>query len=511
MLRTATPAPAPEGIEARAPVPEGGGHAAQRSGAVLVCVSVCTALVVGFVAAINLAVPQLAASSLRPSSANLLWIVDAYVVIFACLVIPAGAAGDKLGRKGVLMAGLGIFALGAALSAVAPNVAVMLIGRAVTGLGAACVLPNCVGILLHATAPERRPHVLAVWAAASGIGGVAGNVGGGVVLSAGSWRALFVAVALVAVCCLAWAARSAPRSARHERTLDLPGTLLFVAAVVALLTGIIEGPEQGWGSALVLTAFGCAIVLSLCWVGAELRTSHPMLDPRLFRSPALSSAALGMTITFFGSFGLFYVNASLLQYGRGFSVLQAGLGIIPVTVPLVVGTRYVPGLIARIGTPATLTAAFALTSGGLLGLSYASTSAYSVYAAALFVVGLGIMLAAPCLTAQIASALPVERAGIAGGLQSATRELGSALGVAVVGTVLTAGFTHRLPAGLSGRAPLPRTVREALTLAPADHTAVTDAFTHGANSALRAAAVVVLLAGALVVAGSRRANRTAPQ
>ncbi|MDK0524349.1 MFS transporter [Streptomyces sp. ML-6] len=473
--------------------------------------SVCTALVVGFVAAINLAVPQLAASSLRPTSSNLLWIVDAYVVIFACLVIPAGAAGDKLGRKGVLLAGLGIFAFGAVVSAVAPNVAVMLIGRAITGLGAACVLPNCVGVLLHATAPERRPHALAVWAAATGIGGVVGNVGGGAVLSAGSWRALFETVALIAVCCSAWVARSVPRSARLDRTLDLPGTLLFVAAFVALLTGIIEGPEQGWGSTVVLGAFACSVLLSLWWVRVELRATHPMLDPRLFRSAALSSAGLGMTITFFGSFGLFYVNASLLQYGRGFSVLQAGLGIIPLTVPLLVGTRYVPGLIRRIGVPATLSAAFALTSAGLLGLSYASTMAYPLYAAALFVIGLGIMLAAPCLTAQIASALPVERAGIAGGLQSATRELGSALGVAVVGTVLTAGFTHHLPDDLSRHTPLPRTVREALTLAPADHTAVTEAFIHGANTALRTAALVVLLAGALVVAGARRARRTAPR
>ncbi|MGW1190188.1 MFS transporter [Streptomyces sp. NPDC002559] len=494
-----------------APIPEGALRPARRSGPVLACVSVCTALVVGFVAAINLAVPQLAASSLEPTSSNLLWIVDAYVVIFACLVIPAGAAGDKLGRKGVLMAGLGIFAFGAVVSAMAPNVAVMLIGRATTGLGAACVLPNCVGVLLHATAPERRPHALAVWAAATGIGGVVGNVGGGAVLSAGSWRTLFEAVALIAVCCLAWVARSAPRSARLDRTLDLPGTLLFVAAFVALLIGIIEGPELGWGSTVVLVAFVCSILLSLCWVRVELRVPHPMLDPRLFRSVALSSASLGMTITFFGSFGLFYVNASLLQYGRGFSVLQAGLGVIPLTVPLLMGTRYVPGLIRRIGVPATLSAAFGLTSAGLLGLSYASTMAYPVYAAGLFVIGLGIMLAAPCLTAQIASALPVERAGITGGLQSATRELGSALGVAVVGTILTAGFTHHLPADLSRHAPLPRTVQEALTLAPADRTAVTEAFTHGANTALRAAALVVLLAGALVVAGAHRAQRTTPR
>ncbi|MFF0502055.1 MFS transporter [Streptomyces fimicarius] len=484
---------------------------ARKSGPVLAAMSVCTALVVGFVAAINLAVPGLAAGSLRPTSSDLLWIVDAYVVIFACLVIPAGAAGDKFGRKGVLLTGLGVFAFGALISAVAPNVAVMLTGRAVTGLGAACVLPNCVAILLHATAPERRPHALAVWAAATGIGGVVGNVGGGAVLHMGSWRSLFLAVAAVALCCFAWTARSAPRGDRHQRDLDVPGTLLFVAAVVALLIGVIEGPEQGWGSAVVLLSFACCALLGLCWARVELRVPHPMLDPRLFRSPALGSAALGMTMIFFGTFGLFYVNASLLQYGRGFTVLQAGLGIVPLTVPLLVGTRYVPGLVRRIGVPATLSAAFALTGAGLIALSYAATLAYPVYAAALVVVGLGTMLAVPCLTALIASALPVERAGIAGGLQSATRELGSALGVAVVGTVLTAGFTHHLPAGLGEHAPPPHTVRDALALAPADHTAVTEAFTHGAGTALRVAALVVLVAGALVVTGARRDRRTAPR
>lgn len=480
-----------------------------RSGSVLPAMSVCTALVVGFVAAINLAVPKLAASSLQPSSSDLLWIVDAYVVIFACLVIPAGAVGDKLGRKGTLLAGLAIFAAGAAASAVAPNVAVMLAGRAVTGLGAACVLPNCVGILLHATAPERRAHALAVWAAASGIGGVVGNLGGGAVLTAGCWRLLFTAVAVIAVGCLLWARRTVQRSARHERSLDVPGTLLFVAAVVVLLAGIIQGPEQGWASAVVLSAFACSVVLGLCWVLVELRVDHPMLDPRLFRSRTLSAAGAGMALTFFGNFGLFYVNASLLQYGHGFSVLQTGLGIIPMTVPLLVGTRYVPALIRRAGVPRTLSAAFSLTSAGLLVLAFAADRPYPVYAAGLVVIGLGIMLAAPCLTAQIASAVPVERAGIAGGLQSATRELGSALGVAVVGTVLTAGFTRHLPQTLSAHRPAPHTVQEALALAPTDHQAITQAFTDGATTALRAAALIVFLVGAVVVTATRRPGRSA--
>ncbi|WP_431031901.1 MFS transporter [Streptomyces sp. P6-2-1] len=481
---------------------------AHRQGLVLACLSVCTALVVGFVAAINLAVPRLAASSLHPSADQLLWIVDAYVVVFACLVIPAGAAGDKFGRKGTLLTGLAVVAAGALVSAVAPNVAVMLGGRALTGLGAACVLPNCVGVLLHATAPERRGHALAVWAAATGIGGVVGNLGGGALLG-GSWRALFVAVAVVAVACLVWAAAVTPRSARHARRLDIPGTALFVGAVIALLLGIIEGPAKGWSSLTVVAAFAACLVLGMAWVLTELRVRHPMLDPRLFREARLAGAALGMTVAFFGNFGLFYINASLLQYGRGWSVLHAGVGIIPVTIPLLLGSRHVPALVRRFGVPATLSAAFVITSAGLTGLSFTADRAYPWYGACLFVVGLGIMLAVPALTAEIAAGLPLERAGIAGGLQSATRELGSALGVAVVGTILTAGFLHHLPAGLSHESPAPRTVSQALALAPGEHASITAAFTQGADTALRAAALVTLVAGALVVGSVTGAHRRA--
>ncbi|MEU6440694.1 MFS transporter [Streptomyces sp. NPDC047046] len=480
----------------------------RRQGQVLACLSVCTALVVGFVAAINLAVPRLAASSLHPSADQLLWIVDAYVVVFACLVIPAGAAGDKFGRKGTLLTGLAVVAAGALVSAAAPNVALMLFARALTGVGAACVLPNCVGVLLHATAPERRGHALAVWAAATGVGGVVGNLGGGALLG-GSWRTLFVAVAVVAAACLAWTAAVAPRSPRHARRLDVPGTVLFVAAVIALLLGIIEGPEKGWSSPSVVTAFAACLVLGAVWVLLETRVRQPMLDPRLFRDARLAGAGLGMAIAFFGSFGLFYVNASLLQYGRGWSVLRAGVGIIPVTVPLLLGSRHVPALVRRFGVPATLAAAFALTSGGLAGLSLTTELAYPWYGACLFVVGLGIMLAVPTLTAEIAAGLPLERAGLAGGLQSATRELGSALGVAVVGTILTASFTHHLPHELGRPGQAPRTVSEALGAAPGEHSAIIAAFTHGADTALRAAALITLVAGVLVVGGIARAHRGA--
>lgn len=474
---------------------------------VLACICTCTTLVIGLVAAINLAVPKIAASGLHPTSSQLLWIVDIYVVLFACLVIPGGAAGDRFGRKGVLQAGLLAFAAGGAVSAVAQTIPIMLAGRAITGIGAAMVLPNALGVLVHATVPERRGRALAIWAAVSGIGGLVGNIGGGAVLTSGSWRSLFVVVAPIALICGIWVQVVAPRSSRNDRSLDPPGTVLFVIAAIALLIGIIEGPEHGWTSAAVVAAFVLSVIFGACWLVVELRSSQPLLDPRLFRIPALSSASLGMMVMFLGSFGLFYINASLLQYSRGYSVLQTGLAILPLSVPLIFGSRRVPGLSARYGTPVVLAIAFCAASIGLFGLSFAARQSYLAYAVWLFVIGVGITLALPCLTIEITAALPPAQAGVAGGLQSATRELGSAIGVAVVGTVLTSSFTSHLPANLADSRPIPRTVAQALLLAPEQQAGIIRAFTSGACAGLRIASIITLLAGVVVVAGSRAANR----
>jgi MFS family permease len=258
----------------------------------------CVVLVVGMVAAINLAVPMLAASALHPSASALVWIVDTYVIVFACLVIPGGAAGDRFGRKGVLLAGLVLFAVGTLMSATAPNVALLLAGRAITGVGAAAVLPNTLAVLLHAVPADRKSATIATWASMTGIGGVVGNVGGGMVLSGGSWRWLFAAAVPVSLVLAALVGRLAPVSPRHDRRLDPLGAVLLVGASLALLLGIVQGPEAGWGSAVVVAGFACSAALFTVWTLVELKVEHPLLDPRLFRVPGLRSACLGMTEVF---------------------------------------------------------------------------------------------------------------------------------------------------------------------------------------------------------------------
>ncbi len=484
--------------------------AASRSVArrgLLAVMCACVVLVVGMVAAINLAVPMLAASDLSPSASALIWIVDTYVVFFACLVIPGGAAGDRFGRKGVLLAGLALFGLGALLSTVAPNVPFLLAGRAITGIGAAAVLPNTLAVLLHAVPAERKGVTIATWASMTGIGGVVGNVGGGAVLSGGSWRWLFAVAVPISLLLAAFVARIAPVSPRHDRPLSLLGALLLVGASVALLLGIVEGPEAGWTSPIVLIGFAGAVVLIAAWTFVELKVEHPLLDPRLFRVPALRSACLGMTAIFFGMFALFYVNASFLQYGKGFSVLLTGLGIIPMTIPVILGARHVGRLVQRVGVDATVALAFAFGGCGLIGLSTIDAATpYIAYAAWLVVTGIGVTLALPTLSAAISGSLPPAQAGVGAGLQATTREFGSALGVAVIGTVLTGQFVAALPADVRANHD-PHTVAQALAVAPDRAPEVISAFVTSTSTALRVIGVSVLVLGALV-AGQSRLSRT---
>jgi MFS family permease len=372
-------------------------------------------------------------------------------VLFACLVISGGALGDRLGRKGVLLTGLVVFAAGAAASAAAPTATVMLVGRAVSGIGAACVLPNTLAVLLHATPRERRSTAIGVWASTTGVGGVIGNVGGGAVLSSGSWRWLFISIVPLSLVCALLIAAFVPRSSRADRTLQPFSATLLTAATVVLLIGIIQGPQSGWASWQVLGSFGVAVLLFGAWIACELRAAHPMLDPRLFRIPLLRGAALGTMVIFFAMFALFYVNASYLQYAKDYGVLRTGFAVLPLAVIMI--ARLASSFSGWIGRQGTDALAFGLVGVGLLLLSNCGTStAYSVYASYLLVVGAGLALALPGLAADITSSLPPEQAGVGSGLQSTTRELGSALGVAVVGTVMTARFTAGLPAGLTNGA-----------------------------------------------------------
>ncbi|WP_369213042.1 MFS transporter [Streptomyces flavofungini] len=443
--------------------------APKRAPLLILCA--CVLVAQGMVAAINLLVPQLTSSSLHPSSSELLWTVDAYVIVFAGLLIPAGALGDRYGRKGALLGGLGLFGAGAAVSALALSPALLIAGRGVSGAGAALIMPATMSILMRTASPEQRPRALASWTLAAGLGGLAGNVGGGLIGQYLPWRALFwIVVPLAALLALA-VARAVPRTERAAAApaLDPLGTLLLTGGLFALLFGIIESPLYGWTSARILTAFAAGAALVAFFALHALRSRAPLFDPRVFASRRLRAATLGTAACFFGLFSLFYVNSQYLQYTKGYGAARAGLAIIPLTV----GMALVPRLATRwSGRPrAVVGGGLLLTGLGLLGTSSADASTpYALYACWLLVISAGAGLCMPALTFGVVTSLPAHQAGLGSGLSTSAREAGAALGVAVTGTTL------------------------------ASHTSGGFAV-DGMAAALRVVALVVLVAAAVVAAG----------
>ncbi|MBL1081396.1 MFS transporter [Streptomyces actinomycinicus] len=447
-------------------------HALKRPTLLTLCA--CVLVAQSMVAAVNLLIPQLSSSGLHPSRTELLWTVDAYVIVFAGLLIPAGALGDRLGRKGALLTGLALFAAGAATSALAPGPALLITGRGLSGAGAALITPATMSILVHLAGPERRAQALASWTLAIGLGGMAGNLGGGLAGQFLSWRALFAAMVPLTAVLAAAVAVTTPRTDRSARNNPDPvGTLLLTAGLVALLFGIIEGPGHGWTSVRILGAFGAGALLVAAFTVHALRSRSPLFDPRVFRAAELRASTLGLATGFFGLFALFFVNSQYLQDVKGFAPAVTGVAI----VPLIVGMALVPKFAARwsarprpvVGT------GLALIGMGLLAASTADAhTPYPLYACWLLVISVGAGLSMPALTLGVVVSLPPHQAGLGSGLGTSARETGAALGVAVAGTAL-AGHSD---------------------------------FAGGMAPALRVVGVTVLVATAVVVMGHRGSRRS---
>ncbi|MFJ9039156.1 MFS transporter [Streptomyces sp. NPDC102406] len=430
-------APTPASAPTTSPPPSATAGPARLGRLTLATLCACVMVAQSMVAAINLLIPQLGSSSLHPSATQILWTVDAYVIAFAGLLIPAGAAADRHGRKGALLTGLALFAAGAATSALATAPGVLIAGRAICGTGAALITPATMSLLVHlAGDPKRRARAMAAWALALGIGGALGNLGGGLAGQFLSWRALFWAMVPLAALLAAAVARAVPRTPRVDRGNPDPlGTLLVTTALLAILFGVIEGPSYGWGSTRILLAFALGALLAAAFTAHALRSPAPLLDPRVFRSPRLRAATLGMAVGFFGLFALFFVNSQYLQGVKGYGPALTGVAIMPVTVGMALAPRFAARWQA---TPRpVVTTGLALIGLGLLGASTAGPhTPYGVYVLWLLVISFGTGACMPALTLGVLTSLPAHQAGLGSGLGTASRELGAALGVAVTGTVL---------------------------------------------------------------------------
>jgi len=486
----------------------------------IMCLSLV--MVVMTVAGLNVALPSMQ-RELHASSTGLQWIVDSYALVFAALLLPAGALGDRFGRKRALLLGLFIFGTGAIIGGLATSSPQIIVGRVITGLGAAFIMPATLSLITTIFPPEERRKAIAVWAGFAGAGGALGPIVSGALLGHFWWGSAFlVNVPLVALVIVAVSVYS-PTSRDPEVTpLDPAGAALSLVGLGSLIYGIIEGPDKGWTSPSVLIAFVLAAVGLVAFVAWERRSPHPMLPLVLFRDRRMSVGSGVVTTAFFVMFGLFFLFSMYLQFVRGYSPLSAGLATLPLAVMLVAIAPRSAALAERIGTGPVIAGGFVLISAGFAVLATVSpTSPYLVLVLALVLLGAGMSLTAAPATGSIMSAVPSAKAGVGSAVNDTTREVGGALGIAVLGSVANA--VYRSGINLDGLS-LPGPVRAAASESIGAATVIAGGIPGGRELAVRAGAaftdafnlasavaagLALVAAGVVAVVYSRRAEAVA--
>jgi EmrB/QacA subfamily drug resistance transporter len=400
---------------------------------------------------LNVALPTLE-SDLGASSSQLQWIVDAYMLVFAGVLLTAGALGDRFGRKRALTLGLAVFGLGSGLSALATSPDMLIGARAIMGIGGAFIMPSTLSIIMAVFPAHERPKAIGVWAGVSGLGIAIGPVAGGWLIEHANWNAVFlvnlpfVVAALVAGRWLVPDSKdpAAPR-------LDVPGFALSIAGLTTLVWAIIEAPARGWTDPTILTAFGISAAVLGTFLAWELRAREPMLDIRLFRNPRFSGASAAITLVFFAMFGSIFFLTQYLQGVLGYSALEAGLRVTPVALGLILGGPISAKLAARVGTKIVVSGGLLLVALGLMLVTqFAVDSSYDIVAAHLIVLGFGMGMAMAPATESVMGSLPVEKASVGSAVNDTTRTTGGALGVAILGSLLASQYRGDMDAAVAG-------------------------------------------------------------
>ncbi len=401
--------------------------------------------------ALNVAIPTLA-RELTASTTDLQWMVDAYALVFAGMLFTAGTIGDRFGRKGALQAGLLLFLAGTILASTADTSAVVIASRAVMGLGAAFVMPSTLSILTNVFPAGERPRAIAIWAGISGGGAAIGPIASGFLLEHYFWGSVFLVNVPMIVLALVAGRIMLPTSRDPEQPpIDIPGAVLSIAGLGSLVYAIIEAPLHGWGSARTLGLFAVAASLLALFARRELTAEHPMLDLRFFKDRRFSVASGGMTVIFFAMFGTFFLVAQYLQLVLGYSALESGLFQLPMAFVMMAVAPQAPKLVNRYGVHGVVPTGLALVAGGLILFSFlgVDTPIWLMYGPILCLAG-GMALSMAPLTTQIMAAVPLGKAGVGSAMNDTTRELGGALGVAILGSLVTSSYTSSIAGAVDG-------------------------------------------------------------
>jgi EmrB/QacA subfamily drug resistance transporter len=436
-----------------APVSGGSVPDARQLRTILIAVSIALMAVIASVTGLNVAQTHMAVE-FGASQSTVLWIINIYTLALAALLLPLGAVGDRLGRKPMLIAGLGIFGIATVVGGLAPTAEVMLASRAAGGTGAAMIMPITLAVITSTFPEEQRGKAIGVWTGVAGGGGILGMFLSALLVDVADWRWLFVLPMVLVLAALAMTVKSVPNSRETPaHRFDTVGALLSSIAVVGLIFVLQEGPERGWTAPATLISLGVGLIAAIGFAAWELhRRDASLLDVRLFQERGLAGGSITLLAVFGVQAGIGVLLFPFFQAVLGWSGLLSTAAMMPMAVMMMAASGLAPKLAAGIGARPTMMAGIALAGVGmaLMALFVSVDGGYPSVLPGLLAMGAGMGLSMTPSTEAITASLPREKQGVASALNDVTREFGTALGVALLGALVSAGYRSALDGRLHG-------------------------------------------------------------
>jgi EmrB/QacA subfamily drug resistance transporter len=414
---------------------------------------------------LNVAIPTLQ-RELHATNSQLQWMVDSYTLVFAGLLLTAGSLGDRFGRRGALQIGLAVFGAGSVVAALVDTPNELIAARALMGVGGAFIMPSTLSVLTNVfTDPGERGRAIGIWAGVAGVGIALGPLAGGFLVEHFYWGSIFlvnIPIVVIAIAAGAWLVPTSKDPAAPR--LDPLGAALSIAGLSALLYGIIEAPSNGWTDPLILVSFGLAIVLLGLFAVWELRTTHPMLDVKFFKNPRFSAASAGIALVFLALFGSLFLLTQYFQFVLGYSALQTGVRLLPYAGVLVVVAPLSARFVERVGTKLVVTIGLMLVALGLFAMTQvgvATSYPDILWRVVLVAAGMGCTMAPA--TESIMGSLPLSKAGVGSAVNDTTRQVGGALGIAIIGSVLASTYGSKIGDAIARQSrPVPKPIADAM-------------------------------------------------
>ena len=400
---------------------------------------------------LNVALPSIV-RELTATNSQLQWMVDSYTLVFAGLLLTMGSVGDKFGRRPALQAGLLIFGTGSVLSALAGSANQLIATRAFMGVGSALIMPATLSIITNVFPSSERPKAIGIWAATAGVGVALGPLTGGALLERFYWGSIFLVNVPIVVIGLLFGIFVIPNSKDpHAPRLDLVGAALSIAGLSSLLYAVIEAPTAGWTAPRTLAFFFAGGLLLVGFFAWERRVEHPMLDVGFWKNPRFSAASAAITITFLAMFGSIFLLTQYLQFVLGYSPLGTGVRLLTFAIPMMIVSPLSPKVVDRIGTKYTVALGLLCVAVGLVALGGVSqTTPFVDIGWRMALAATGMALTMSPATESIMGSLPLARAGVGSAVNDTTRQVGGAVGVAVIGSVFSSIYGSKVVTALQG-------------------------------------------------------------